>query len=549
MDSEKYKQLFPETSLNKSAVVSSAGGFLRNSDIFQIVNHAGFFKAVGVGGALTGVSSDVAIIDDPVKDSLEAMSPTYQVRNWNWYNDVLFTRIHNKSKILITQTRWDERDLSGLIIKSMNEGRGEKWTILNLPAIKENNDNLDDPRQIGEALWEERHSIEKLKMIQRSSLRTFQSLYQQNPQPVETGGEFYNQFKIWRNVKDYEYNPELPLHISFDFNVNPGMHLGVFQVSGKCAWMLKEIFTESPRNNTIGACNEFKRLFSNHTGGLFIYGDPSGKNKDTRQEQGFNDYNIITRELRDFHPILRIANSHPAVKMRGNFINSIFESQIYGLEIWIHSKCTKTIEDLTFIKEDSDGTKLKEKAKDLSTGVIYEKYGHCFVAETKIITSKGKKSIEKIKSGDLVLTRKGFKKVIQIFDNGFKEVKSYRIGKYKLTCTPDHKIYANDDFHSIAHLIESNIFCVFDKKKIWKKKLSITEDIILSDTLQQVYDLQIEDCHEYFANNILVHNCSDFLDYFICECFKKDYQLYQNGGLKLSPGGIMTVGRQNRNVG
>ena len=256
-------------------------------------------------------------------------------------------------------------------------------------------------------------------MIQRSSLRTFQSLYQQNPQPVETGGEFYNQFKIWRNVKDYDYNPELPLHISFDFNVNPGMHLGVFQVSGKCAWMLKEIFTESPRNNTIGACNEFKRLFSNHTGGLFIYGDPSGKNKDTRQEQGFNDYNIITRELSDFHPILRIANSHPAVKMRGNFINSIFESQIYGLEIWIHSKCTKTIEDLTFIKEDSDGTKLKEKAKDLTTGVIYEKYGHC----------------------------------------------------------------------------------------------------------------------------------SDFLDYFICECFKKDYQLYQNGGLKLNPGGIMTIARQNRNIG
>jgi hypothetical protein len=28
-----------------------------------------------------------------------------------------------------------------------------------------------------------------------------------------------------------------------------------------------------------------------------------------------------------------------------------------------------------------------------------------------------------------------------------------------------------------------------------------------------VYDIMVEDCHEYFANGILVHNCLDALRY------------------------------------
>jgi hypothetical protein len=30
---------------------------------------------------------------------------------------------------------------------------------------------------------------------------------------------------------------------------------------------------------------------------------------------------------------------------------------------------------------------------------------------------------------------------------------------------------------------------------------------------ERVYDLTIEDCHEYFANGILVHNCMDAISY------------------------------------
>jgi hypothetical protein len=375
IESNEYHDIFPETTLNKSAVVSQTG-WLRNSDIFQTVGFGGFFKAVGVGGALTGTAADFAIIDDPVKDSIEAMSATYQYRNWNWYNDVLYTRIHNDTGILITQTRWDINDLSGLLLKQKEAGIGENWTVLLLPAIKVDNKNSEDPRQIGDALWPERHSLEKLAMVRSQSIRTFQSLYQQNPQPTMAGGEFYKCFNIALIVKTLKYNKDLPIHLTFDFNVNPYMTCCIWQVEGKKARQIAEVCTESPRNTTKAICNEIKRLYQGHESGCFVYGDPSGNKQDTRTEKGSNDYTIIRTELAIFKPSLRVQGKAPAVVMRANFINTVFENGYDGLTIEIDSKCTNTINDYLYLKEDSDGTKKKEHAKDVGTGVTYEKYGH-----------------------------------------------------------------------------------------------------------------------------------------------------------------------------
>ena len=33
------------------------------------------------------------------------------------------------------------------------------------------------------------------------------------------------------------------------------------------------------------------------------------------------------------------------------------------------------------------------------------------------------------------------------------------------------------------------------------------------ERIEQVYDLQVEGMHEYFANGILVHNCMDSISY------------------------------------
>lgn len=179
IDSKEYKSIFPETRLNSANVRNETRGYLRNVDLFEIVGHSGFYKCVGVCGSLTGTPVDIAIIDDPVKDALEAYSPIYRERVWDWYTSVLLTRLHNDSRQLFIMTRWHDDDLAGRILKL----EADKWTVLSIPAIREtlNDGNDFDPRQVGEALWPERHSLESLTEQKQRSARMFSALYQQNP--------------------------------------------------------------------------------------------------------------------------------------------------------------------------------------------------------------------------------------------------------------------------------------------------------------------------------------------------------------------------------
>jgi predicted phage terminase large subunit-like protein len=182
IDDTLYHNIFPDTYLNGSNVkTASRGGVLRNADIFETVNHRGFYKSVGVGGGLTGTPADVAIIDDPIKDAQEAYSARQRETVWNWYTDVLSTRLHNDSRVLITLTRWHEDDLAGRILKA----EPDQWTVIKFPAIREQDENPYDSRQEGEALWPERHSLQRLLAMKQTSERTFAALYQQRPTAAE----------------------------------------------------------------------------------------------------------------------------------------------------------------------------------------------------------------------------------------------------------------------------------------------------------------------------------------------------------------------------
>jgi hypothetical protein len=63
IDSKEYNNVFPETYLNNSNVVTVSDSYLRNSEEFEIVGHKGSLKAVGRGGALTGNPVDIMIME------------------------------------------------------------------------------------------------------------------------------------------------------------------------------------------------------------------------------------------------------------------------------------------------------------------------------------------------------------------------------------------------------------------------------------------------------------------------------------------------------
>ncbi len=145
----------------------------------------GGVRAAGVGAGVTGFGADLIMIDDPVKSREEAESEAYREKCWEWFNDDLYTRLEPGGAIVLTMTRWHDDDLAGRLIKEMQEG-GEKWEIVCLPAIAEQDDPMG--RSVGEALCPARYDEAKLAEVKaKLGPYSFSALYQQSPTPREGG--------------------------------------------------------------------------------------------------------------------------------------------------------------------------------------------------------------------------------------------------------------------------------------------------------------------------------------------------------------------------
>lgn len=215
IDTPEYHQIFPDTTLNKSNVVTIPGTALRNATVFQVVGHKGELRAVGRGGALTGKSVDIMIMDDLYKDYEEGNSPTIRESVWNWYTSVVTKRLHNDSQQLIVFTRWHEDDLIGrlsqkkpvITINSIDEiyqaiekhGK-EVWIKINFEAIKTGGPTELDPRMAGEALWPQRHSLQKLIEDRDLDPEKFDCMQQGNP--LTATGLLYRPFKTYIHLPE-----------------------------------------------------------------------------------------------------------------------------------------------------------------------------------------------------------------------------------------------------------------------------------------------------------------------------------------------------------
>ena len=96
----------------------------------------------------------------------------------------------------------------------------------------------------------------------------------------------------------------------------------------------------------------------------------------------------------------------------------------------------------------------------------------CFVAGTLVLTDKGQIPIEKLRVGDKVMTRKGFRRIIAT-GNRMKEV----ITRLGLTGTPDHPIITKN---GTKMLINVNVSDTIYK---WNEKQSCIMESVITDTL------------------------------------------------------------------
>ena len=166
------------------------GGVKLSDDVsarsdWQTTTGGGMFAA-GVGGSFTGRGASIGIIDDPVKNYMEAQSRTSKESVWDFYTSSFYTRLTPKDNAVIAiMARWAEDDLVGRLIASW---KAEKtaFEVVDLPAIAEDDDDTVGRRK-GEALWPSAGwTVERLEEVRRElGTRQFRALYQGRPSKGE----------------------------------------------------------------------------------------------------------------------------------------------------------------------------------------------------------------------------------------------------------------------------------------------------------------------------------------------------------------------------
>lgn len=185
MLSHAYAQVFPDVTLKNDS---------QASDRLQ-TSQGGLLAFVGRGGTTTGRGGDVLVIDDPLKDRQEADSPTIRDTLWQWFTQVIASRLMDQDgRIMLIQTRWHQDDLVGRLTDPTNSyydgDEAAEWHIIDLPALAVDEEKDALQRKPGEALWPERFGRDFLLGVQRRDARGFSALYQGRPSPA--GGTFFS---------------------------------------------------------------------------------------------------------------------------------------------------------------------------------------------------------------------------------------------------------------------------------------------------------------------------------------------------------------------
>ena len=184
IDSPEYQEIF-QTRLRED---SQAAGRWETAQ-------GGEYFAAGVGGAITGRGADLLIIDDPHSEQ-DAMNMGALERAYEWYTSGPRQRLQPGGKIVCVMTRWNTKDLTGILLKNQSEPKSDQWDIVEFPAIMPS----------GKPVWPEYWKLDELESVKASlSLGKWNAQWMQNPTSEEGAILKREWWKDW----DKEHMPKL----------------------------------------------------------------------------------------------------------------------------------------------------------------------------------------------------------------------------------------------------------------------------------------------------------------------------------------------------
>ena len=164
IDSEEYQRFF-KTRLQED---SKAAGRWETAQ-------GGEYFAAGVGGAITGRGADLLIIDDPHSEQ-DALNLSALEKAYEWYTSGPRQRLQPGGKIICVMTRWNVKDLTGMLMQAQKEAKADQWELVEFPAIMPS----------GKPVWPEYWKLDELETVKASlSLGKWNAQWMQNPTSEE----------------------------------------------------------------------------------------------------------------------------------------------------------------------------------------------------------------------------------------------------------------------------------------------------------------------------------------------------------------------------
>lgn len=210
---------------------------------------------------------------------------------------------------------------------------------------------------------------------------------------IKTGGEFWWAFDNTRHKTTKGYDKTLPIHVSIDNNVLPYISISLWQTSFDGFVhddvQIHEIAACDPHNTVTQAAGLLVQWLHGigYTDVVYLYGDASTKANNTIDEEKRSFFDKFKEKIEDnFVVVDRIPRNNPSVLMSGEFINAIYSGDIPNIRISIHDSCLVSLEDYIMTKKDANGSVLKKRIRDKTTGQSYEEFGHFSDTKRYIIT-------------------------------------------------------------------------------------------------------------------------------------------------------------------
>lgn len=150
-------------------------------------------------------------------------------------------------------------------------------------------------------------------------------------------GRVYYAFDRAVHVGEYKFNPQLPIYIGMDFNVDPMSAIICQEQSNGEVWVVDECILYG--SNVQETSDELMRRYFRYLDQISIYPDPAGNNRN--HDRGESSLDIL-REA-GFSSIY-FKRKHPLVADRVNAVNRLFRAADGTVRFRVDASCRKFID-------------------------------------------------------------------------------------------------------------------------------------------------------------------------------------------------------------